>query len=88
MYSAKRSQDLVTKEPSSLIHISDPTRQAEISLRYFVTESSEHFAEYTPWFIKPGRDDLIARYKVPLDEYPKRCVEQLAGFTSMRSPRL
>lgn len=34
----------------------------------------------TPWwFIKPGREDLIARYKVPLDEYPKRCVEQLAN---------
>ncbi len=49
-------------------------------LGYFVTESSEHFAEYTPWFIKPGRDDLIARYKVPLDEYPKRCVEQLANW--------
>lgn len=47
---------------------------------YFVTESSEHFAEYTPWFIKPGREDLIARYKVPLDEYPKRCVEQLANW--------
>lgn len=49
-------------------------------LGYFVTESSEHFAEYTPWFIKPGREDLIARYKVPLDEYPKRCVEQLANW--------
>ena len=49
-------------------------------LGYFVTESSEHFAEYTPWFIKPGRDDLIARYKIPLDEYPKRCVEQLANW--------
>ncbi|OMQ19915.1 MULTISPECIES: alpha-glucosidase/alpha-galactosidase [Serratia] len=49
-------------------------------LGYFVTESSEHFAEYTPWFIKPGRDDLIERYKVPLDEYPKRCVEQLANW--------
>ena len=49
-------------------------------LGYFVTESSEHFAEYTPWFIKPGRDDLIARYQVPLDEYPKRCVEQLANW--------
>ncbi|WP_414477090.1 alpha-glucosidase/alpha-galactosidase [Klebsiella variicola] len=49
-------------------------------LGYFVTESSEHFAEYTPWFIKPGRDDLIAHYKVPLDEYPKRCVEQLANW--------
>lgn len=49
-------------------------------LGYFVTESSEHFAEYTPWFIKPGRDDLIERYKIPLDEYPKRCVEQLANW--------
>lgn len=45
-------------------------------LGYFVTESSEHFAEYTPWFIKPGREDLIAHYQIPLDEYPRRCVEQ------------
>jgi alpha-galactosidase len=49
-------------------------------LGYFVTESSEHFAEYTPWFIKPGREDLIERYQVPLDEYPKRCVEQVANW--------
>lgn len=49
-------------------------------LGYFVTESSEHFAEYTPYFIKPNRPDLIEQYKVPLDEYPKRCVEQLANW--------
>lgn len=49
-------------------------------LGYFVTESSEHFAEYTPYFIKPNRPDLIERYKVPLDEYPKRCVEQVANW--------
>ncbi|MCO7068522.1 alpha-glucosidase/alpha-galactosidase [Vibrio paracholerae] len=49
-------------------------------LGYFVTESSEHFAEYTPYFIKPNRSDLIERYKVPLDEYPKRCVEQVANW--------
>ncbi len=49
-------------------------------LGYFVTESSEHFAEYTPWFIKPGREDLIERYQIPLDEYPKRCEEQLAEW--------
>jgi alpha-galactosidase len=46
-------------------------------LGYFVTESSEHFAEYTPWFIKEGRDDLIEKFGIPLDEYPKRCVEQI-----------
>ncbi|MGH6924298.1 MAG: alpha-glucosidase/alpha-galactosidase [Propylenella sp.] len=46
-------------------------------LGYFVTESSEHFAEYTPWFIKRDRPDLIEKYGIPLDEYPKRCVEQI-----------
>ena len=49
-------------------------------LGYFVTESSEHFAEYTPWFIKRDRPDLIERFGIPLDEYPKRCVEQIARW--------
>ncbi|KKC34528.1 alpha-glucosidase/alpha-galactosidase [Devosia psychrophila] len=49
-------------------------------LGYFVTESSEHFAEYTPYFIKEGREDLIAKFGVPLDEYPKRCIEQIARW--------
>ena len=46
-------------------------------LGYFVTESSEHFAEYTPYFIKRDRPDLIERFGIPLDEYPVRCVEQI-----------
>src|SRR5262249_59798977 len=49
----------------------------------FVTESSEHFAEYTPYFIKEGREDLIERYGIPLDEYPKRCVEQIARWKTL-----
>jgi len=49
-------------------------------LGYFVTESSEHFAEYTPYFIKEGREDLIEKYGIPLDEYPKRCVEQISRW--------
>ncbi|WP_226781512.1 alpha-glucosidase/alpha-galactosidase [Oceaniglobus trochenteri] len=49
-------------------------------LGYFVTESSEHFAEYTPYFIKRDRPDLIEKYGVPLDEYPVRCVEQIARW--------
>ena len=49
-------------------------------LGYFVTESSEHFAEYTPWFIKRDRPDLIERFGIPLDEYPRRCVEQIARW--------
>jgi len=41
-------------------------------LGYFVTESSEHFAEYVPWFIKRDRPDLLERFNVPLDEYLRR----------------
>ena len=51
-------------------------------LGYFCTESSEHLAEYVPWFIKDGRDDLIRDFSVPLDEYPKRCEEQAAAWAS------
>jgi alpha-galactosidase len=42
-------------------------------LGYFPTESSEHFAEYVPWFIKKGREDLLQRFNIPLNEYPGRC---------------
>lgn len=42
-------------------------------LGYFVTESSEHFAEYVPWYLKRDRPELIERYNIPLDEYPGRC---------------
>jgi alpha-galactosidase len=38
----------------------------------FVTESSEHFAEYVPWFIKAARPELVERFGIPLDEYPRR----------------
>jgi alpha-galactosidase len=53
-------------------------------LGYFVTESSEHFAEYVPWFIKRDRPDLITRYDVPLDEYPRRCEAQIASWGDLR----
>lgn len=42
-------------------------------LGYFVTESSEHFAEYVPYFIKSHRPELIERFNIPLDEYVYRC---------------
>ena len=54
-------------------------------LGYFVTESSEHFAEYTPYFIKRDRPDLIEKYNVPLDEYIRRCEVQIAGWERMRA---
>ncbi len=49
---------------------------------HFVTESSEHFAEYVPWFIKSHRPDLIDSFGIPLDEYPLRCEEQIAAWAS------
>ncbi len=49
-------------------------------LGHFVTESSEHFAEYVPWFIKDNRPDLIEKFGIPLDEYPTRCEEQIAAW--------
>jgi alpha-galactosidase len=53
-------------------------------LGYFVTESSEHFSEYTPWFIKRDRPDLIEKYNIPLDEYITRCEDQIAGWERLR----
>jgi alpha-galactosidase len=47
---------------------------------YFVTESSEHFSEYVPWFIKRDRSDLVEQYEIPLDEYLRRCEDQLAEW--------
>ena len=53
-------------------------------LGYFVTESSEHFAEYVPWFIKRDRPDLIEEFNIPLDEYIRRCEVQITGWDFMR----
>ncbi|MDY6867208.1 MAG: alpha-glucosidase/alpha-galactosidase [Chloroflexota bacterium] len=53
-------------------------------LGYFVTESSEHFAEYVPWFIKRDRPDLIEEFNIPLDEYIRRCEVQIAGWEMTR----
>ncbi|MGB8815330.1 MAG: alpha-glucosidase/alpha-galactosidase, partial [Paracoccaceae bacterium] len=54
--------------------------EAMMHLGSFVTESSEHFAEYVPWFIKSHRPDLIQQFRIPLDEYPIRCEEQIARW--------
>jgi len=55
---------------------------------YYVTESSEHSAEYTPWFIKSKAPELIEQFNIPLDEYPRRCVEQIEGWKRMREELL
>ena len=51
---------------------------------HFVTESSIHFSEYTPWFIKRGREDLLKQFRLPLDEYITRCERQIAEWHELR----
>ena len=51
---------------------------------YYCTESSEHNAEYNNLFIKDKYPELIERYRIPLDEYPRRCVNQIAKWESER----
>ena len=53
-------------------------------LGYYCTESSEHNAEYNNLFIKSKYPELIERYHIPLDEYPRRCVNQIAKWESER----
>ena len=52
-------------------------------LGYYCTESSEHNAEYNPFYIKPAYPELIDRFNIPLDEYPRRCINQIAGWKEM-----
>jgi alpha-galactosidase len=52
---------------------------------FFVTESSEHFSEYVPWFIKRDRPDLIERFNIPLDEYISRCENQIARWAAQEA---
>ena len=53
-------------------------------LGYYCTESSEHNAEYNPFFIKSKYPELIDRYNIPLDEYPRRCVNQIERWNKQR----
>jgi alpha-galactosidase len=53
-------------------------------LGYFVTESSEHFAEYVPWYVKHDRPELLERYAIPLDEYLGRCEAAETAWPFMR----
>ncbi len=47
---------------------------------YYCTESSEHNAEYNMFYIKSKYPELIEKYNIPLDEYPRRCVNQINGW--------
>lgn len=53
-------------------------------LGYYCTESSEHNAEYNCFYIKPNYPELIEKFNIPLDEYPRRCVNQIAGWEKQK----
>ena len=55
---------------------------------YYCTESSEHNAEYNAFYIKAGREDLIEKFNIPLDEYPRRCVKQINEWKERREALL
>ena len=66
--------------------IDDPNFHDKVRLEYiknfgyYCTESSEHNAEYNMFYIKSKYPELIEKYNIPLDEYPRRCIEQIAGW--------
>lgn len=53
-------------------------------LGYYCTESSEHNAEYNPYFIKSSYPELIDKFNIPLDEYPRRCINQIEEWNKRR----
>ena len=66
--------------------LADPNYANKVRLEYikhfgyYCTESSEHNAEYNMFYIKSKYPELIDRYNIPLDEYPRRCIEQIATW--------
>ena len=67
-------------------YIENPEKKDKVRLDYvrrfgyYCTESSEHNAEYNMFYIKSKYPELIEKYNIPLDEYPRRCIEQIEGW--------
>ena len=57
-------------------------------LGYYCTESSEHNAEYNPFYIKSKYPELIERFNIPLDEYPRRCIRQIGEWQQQKEKLL
>ena len=67
-------------------YLADPEANDKVRMEYiknfgyYCTESSEHNAEYNMFYIKSKYPELIERYNIPLDEYPRRCVDQINAW--------
>jgi len=83
----KNGRDLYPEIKSKIdAKLNDPECKNKVRLDYiknfgyYCTESSEHNAEYNMFYIKDKYPELIDRYNIPLDEYPRRCVNQIEGW--------
>lgn len=76
----------IKRRAAGLQHKHDDMVRHEIMrvFGYYVTESSEHNAEYMPYWIKRNYPQLIERFNIPLDEYPRRCIEQINNWQLQR----
>ncbi|MHC5268630.1 alpha-galactosidase [Enterococcus sp. LJL98] len=84
-----KGEDFYPKIREQALRISNPHHDSvryELmrNFGYYITESSEHNAEYHPYFIKAKYPELIEKFGIPIDEYLKRCVDQIAGWEKQR----
>ncbi|MHB8066182.1 MAG: alpha-galactosidase [Ruminiclostridium sp.] len=81
----RRARSFLNGEVEYDAHWDKVRYEMMLKFGYYITESSEHNAEYTPWFIKEKYPELINKYNIPLDEYPRRCIKQIDDWKSMRT---
>ena len=55
-----------------------------LNFGYYITESSEHLSEYLPYFIKSQYPELIEEFNIPLDEYPRRCIDHITRWADQK----
>ena len=84
----KDGKDLypLIKEKAKIVQPVNDLVRLEIMDRfgYYNTESSEHTSEYHPYFIKKDHPELIERFHIPLDEYPRRCINQIENWKKQK----
>jgi len=79
------SSRTLIKDPESNKYLHEKVRYEILDkFGYFVTESSEHFSEYVPWFIKKNNKKLIDQYKIPLNEYIDRCKNNIIKWKNYK----
>ena len=75
----------LAKEKNATVKHKDMVRYDYIDkLGYYCTESSEHNAEYNCFYIKSKYPELIDRFNIPLDEYPRRCINQIEKWQAQK----